>query len=63
MAEVEVVQIYYFENGKNSLDEIIQAQKKALYITDLIGRGSDTITGDYSVGAKAIIENGELGGS
>ena len=52
----------FFENGKNSLDEIIQAQKKALYITDLIGRGSDTITGDYSVGASGIlIENGELG--
>ena len=52
----------YFENGKNTLKEIIQAQKKALYITDLIGRGSDTITGDYSVGASGIlIENGELG--
>ena len=39
-----------------------KAQKKALYITDLIGRGSDTITGDYSVGASGIlIENGELG--
>jgi PmbA protein len=52
----------FFENGKSSLEEIIQAQKKALYITDLIGRGSDTITGDYSVGASGIlIENGELG--
>ena len=52
----------YFENGKNILKEIIEAQKKALYITDLIGRGSDTITGDYSVGASGIlIENGELG--
>lgn len=52
----------FFENGKASLDQIIQSQKKALYITDLIGRGSDTVTGDYSVGASGIlIENGELG--
>ena len=51
----------FFENGKITLDAMILDQKKALYITDLIGRGSDTITGDYSVGASGIlIENGEL---
>jgi PmbA protein len=51
----------FFENGKITLDAMMLDQKKALYITDLIGRGSDTITGDYSVGASGIlIENGEL---
>ena len=40
---------------------MVKNQKKAIYITDLIGRGSDTITGDYSVGASGIIiENGEF---
>lgn len=51
----------FFENGKISLEKIIASHKRALYITDLIGRGSDIITGDYSVGASGImIENGEL---
>lgn len=51
----------YFENGKEELNKIIANQKKALLITDLIGRGSDTITGDYSIGASGIlIENGEF---
>jgi PmbA protein len=51
----------FFKNGNISLENIIKDQKKAIYITDLIGRGSDTITGDYSVGASGvIIENGEL---
>ena len=40
---------------------MIKDQTKAIYITDLIGRGSDIITGDYSVGASGVlIENGEL---
>ena len=43
------------------MNKIIANQKKALLITDLIGRGSDTITGDYSIGASGIlIENGEF---
>jgi PmbA protein len=51
----------FFENGNISFQDLIKNQKKAIYITDLIGRGSDTITGDYSVGASGIIiENGEL---
>ena len=51
----------YFKNGKEELSKIINSQKKALLVTDLIGRGSDTITGDYSVGASGfLIENGEI---
>ena len=51
----------FFENGNISFKEIVKNQTKAIYITDLIGRGSDTITGDYSIGASGIlIENGEL---
>ena len=51
----------FFSNGFVKLEKMILDQKKALYITDLIGRGSDIITGDYSVGASGIlIENGEF---
>jgi len=51
----------FFKNGNIPLKNIIKNQKKAIYITDLIGRGSDTITVDYSVGASGvIIDNGEL---
>jgi PmbA protein len=51
----------FFSNGSLKLEKMILDQKKALYITDLIGRGSDIITGDYSVGASGIlIENGKF---
>ena len=51
----------FFENGNIPFQDMVKNQKKAIYITDLIGRGSDTITGDYSVGASGIIiENGEF---
>ena len=51
----------FFENGTISKEKMIKDQTKAIYITDLIGRGSDIITGDYSVGASGVlIENGEL---
>ena len=53
----------FFENGAISKEKMISEQKRAIYITDLIGRGSDIITGDYSVGASGVlIENGELTG-
>ena len=51
----------FFDNGIITNDEMIKNNKKAIYITDLIGHGSNTVTGDYSVGASGIlIENGEL---
>jgi PmbA protein len=34
---------------------------RGLYVTDLIGFGVNTVTGDYSQGASGVwIENGEL---
>ena len=51
----------FFENGKNTFNELINSNKKILYITETIGRGSNIITGDYSVGASGImIENGKF---
>jgi PmbA protein len=35
--------------------------KKGLYLTELIGFGVDTVSGNYSMGAAGLwIENGEL---
>ena len=51
----------YFENGDQSFDQLINSEKKLLYINETIGRGANIITGDYSVGASGImIENGKF---
>jgi len=51
----------YFENGTKSFKELLNAHTKALYINELIGRGANIVTGDYSVGASGmLIENGEF---
>ena len=51
----------YFENGTKSFKELLNTHTKALYINELIGRGANIITGDYSVGASGmLIENGEF---
>ena len=51
----------YFENGHKTFNQIINSNRKLLYINETIGRGANIITGDYSVGASGImIENGEF---
>ena len=51
----------YFENGDQSFEQLINSEKKLLYIKETIGRGANIITGDYSVGASGImIENGKF---
>ncbi len=51
----------YFENGSKSFSELKNCSKKILYINETIGRGANTTTGDYSVGASGLmIENGEF---
>ena len=51
----------YFENGNLSFKELLNLEKKFLYITETIGHGGNIITGDYSVGASGfMVENGEL---
>jgi PmbA protein len=51
----------YIDNGSIDLKKMISDQKKAFFVTELIGRAGDITNGNYSVGASGImIENGEL---
>ena len=51
----------YFENGKQSYDELLKINSKCIYITETIGHGSNLVTGDYSVGATGFfVEDGEF---
>jgi len=51
----------YLEKGDRSPEEIIRGIAKGLYVTELIGSGVNTVTGDYSRGAAGQwIENGEF---
>ncbi len=51
----------YLEKGERSPEEIIRGIGKGLYVTELIGSGVNTVTGDYSRGAAGQwIENGEF---
>ncbi|MDH3607615.1 MAG: metalloprotease PmbA [Gammaproteobacteria bacterium] len=47
--------------GKKSLDQLLKQMQKGLLITELIGHGVNTVTGDYSRGAVGYwVENGEI---
>ncbi len=51
----------YFENGKQSYNELLKTNSKCIYITETIGHGSNLVTGDYSVGATGFfVEDGEF---
>ncbi|MBF6569820.1 MAG: TldD/PmbA family protein [Candidatus Binataceae bacterium] len=51
----------FLEPGTYTPEQIIGSVKEGLYVTELIGFGVNTVTGDYSRGASGIwIENGEL---
>ena len=51
----------YLENGKTSLKDLLNSNSKSLYITETIGRGSNIVSGDFSVGATGfLIEHGEF---
>jgi PmbA protein len=52
---------FYLEAGPKSEAEIIAGVPSGLYVTELLGGGANTVTGDYSTGATGLwIENGEL---
>jgi len=52
---------FYLAAGDVSPEAIIGSVKTGLYVTDLIGFGVNTVSGDYSQGASGIwIENGEF---
>lgn len=51
----------YLQAGPFAPEELIRGVKQGLYVTELIGFGVNTVTGDYSRGAVGLwIENGEL---
>src|ERR1700720_4792990 len=51
----------YLQPGAYSPEEIIRTVKRGLYLTELIGFGVNSVTGDYSRGASGMwIEDGEL---
>jgi PmbA protein len=51
----------YLEPGKLSPEEIIAQTQTGLYVTSLMGFGTNIVTGDYSRGATGLwIENGQL---
>jgi PmbA protein len=52
---------FYLERGDVDPKDIIRGVKNGFYVTTMLGRGADVVTGDYSRGANGIwIENGEL---
>ncbi len=52
---------FYLEPGTRTPEEIIKEVRNGLYVTAMLGRGADVVTGDYSRGANGVwIENGEL---
>jgi PmbA protein len=51
----------YLEPGARTPEQLIAETGTGFYITDLIGMGTNLVTGDYSRGAAGFwIENGEL---
>ena len=49
------------ENGKVSREKIISEIKNGFYVKGLIGRGTNSTTGNFSIGASGFwIENGEI---
>jgi PmbA protein len=51
----------YLEPGTQTPEEIIGGVKAGLYVTSLMGFGTNIVTGDYSRGAAGLwIENGQL---
>ncbi len=52
---------FYIEAGERLPEDLLKGLKTGLYVTELIGGDTNTVTGDYSSGAAGLwIENGEL---
>jgi len=52
---------FLLEAGERSQEEIIRSVKNGFFVTELIGSGVNTVTGDYSRGAVGMwIRDGEL---
>jgi PmbA protein len=51
----------YLEKGSTPPEEVIKGVKQGLYVTAMLGRGADPVSGDFSRGANGLwIENGQL---
>jgi len=52
---------FFLEKGNQSPEDLIKSVSRGFYVTDLMGFGMNTVTGDFSQMAEGIwIENGEL---
>ncbi len=52
---------FFAEPGQAAPEELIRGVRNGFYVTELIGFGVNTVTGEYSRGAAGLwIENGEL---
>jgi PmbA protein len=52
---------FYIEAGSKTEEQMIAGVRNGFYVTELIGGGANTVTGDYSSGAAGLwIDNGEL---
>ncbi len=52
---------FFIENGDTRPEDLIGSTSEGIYVTDLMGFGINTVTGDFSQMAEGIwIENGEL---
>lgn len=52
---------FYLEGGSVPAAAIVRGVKNGFLVTSMLGRGANTVTGDYSRGANGIwIRNGEL---
>ncbi|ARN84503.1 TldD/PmbA family protein [Candidatus Nucleicultrix amoebiphila] len=51
----------YLEPGQVSFEDLIKSIKNGFFVTDLLGHGFSSVTGDYSEGASGFwIENGQI---
>jgi PmbA protein len=51
----------FLQPGELAPEEIIRRTGAGLFVTDLMGAGANTVTGDFSIGAAGLwIENGEI---
>ncbi len=52
---------FHIAAGTTAPEDLVRSVKKGLLVTELIGMGVNTVTGDYSRGASGFwIENGEI---
>lgn len=52
---------FYMKAGDRKPEDLIREVKRGFYVTNMLGRGANTITGEYSRGANGMwIEDGQL---